>query len=79
VKTISANKVRSVLRRKFNLKPRSHGNGTGREVWMDSNGRTCSALLRKKDVSFASLFCLSREMESKGITNHRVFMREVRG
>ncbi len=79
MKTVSSNKVRRVLRRYFSLKPSSQGNGTGHEVWVDACGRSCKPLLRKKDVSLADLFSLGREMETKGICHHRIFMRAVLG
>lgn len=79
MKTVSSNKVRRVLRRCFNLKPRPQGNGSGHEVWIDARGRSCKPLLRKKDVSLADLFSLGREMETKGICDHRIFMRAVLG
>ena len=78
MKTISTNRLRRTLRR-LKLKPRIQGNGTGHEVWTDSLGRTCKPVLRKKDISIASIFSLGLEMESKGIANRRSFMREVLG
>jgi hypothetical protein len=79
MRTISSRKIRQVLRENFNLRPHSRGNGTGHDVWIDLNGRTCKPLLRKKSVSVADLFSLGLEMESKGITNRRMFMRAVLG
>jgi hypothetical protein len=79
MKTIDTRRIRKVLRETFNLRPRSQGNGTGHEVWVDSDGRTCKPLLRKKSISVADLFSLGLEMESKGIADRRVFMRAVLG
>ncbi len=77
MKTVSTKKVRSVLWHTFNLRPLSRGNGTGHEIWADPQGRTCKPVLRKKDISLATLFCLGRELEAKGICGHRALMRAV--
>jgi hypothetical protein len=79
MRTVDTRRIRQVLRNRFNLRPRSQGNGTGLEVWVASNGRTCKALLRKKSVSVADLFSLGLEMETKGIADRRDFMRAVLG
>lgn len=79
MRTISSNRVRKVLRKTFNLRPKTRGNGTGHEVWVAPSGRTFSPLLRKKDISVADLFSIGLEMETKGIAERRTFMRAVLG
>jgi hypothetical protein len=79
MRTISSNRVRKVLRKTFNLQPRTRGNGTGHEVWVAPSGHTFNPLLRKKEISVADLFSMGLEMETKGIAERRTFMRAVLG
>ena len=69
MKALPATAVREVLRRRFGLQPLARGNATGHEVWIDHHGRTCRPVLRKKDIPYALLFSLGRELENKGLAS----------
>ena len=77
MKTAPASRVRSTLRA-FGLHQTSQGNGTGHEVWTDARGRSCRPVLRKKDISMASLFSLGQELSTHGICTRREFLFAVK-
>jgi hypothetical protein len=77
MKAIPARDVRKVLKR-FGLQPQARGNATGHEAWVDACGRTCRPVLRKKDVSIAVVFSLSKEWANKGITSRQAFLGALR-
>lgn len=78
MQAITAKRIENVLRRGLGFRPANMGNGTGHDVWMDRNGRTCHPVLRHKDIAIAVVYSLSMELESKGIVPRRQFMRLLR-
>ena len=77
MKTISAHRVRIVLRR-FGFRPASLGSGNGHERWSDDLGRTVHPVLRHKDINIESLCSLAWEFQAKGVCERREFWRVVR-
>lgn len=77
MKVFPATVVREVLRRRFGMQPLAYGNG-GHEVWRDQHGRKCRPVLRKKDVPYAVLFSLGKELENKGIASRKEFLEALR-
>lgn len=78
MKAFPATVVREVLRQQFGLQPLPRGNGTGHEIWRDQHGRTCRPVLRMKDIPYAVLFSLGKELENKGIGSRKTFLEAFR-
>lgn len=78
MKAFPATVVREVLRQRFGLQPLARGNATGHEVWRDQQGRTCRPVLRKRDIPYAVLFSLGKELENKGIASRKAFLEACR-
>jgi hypothetical protein len=56
MKTYPAKKVKHILS-KLGLQPQK-GNGTGHEVWSNTEGKRCNPVFRHKDISQGSLYAL---------------------
>lgn len=77
MKAVPAKIVRRVLQQ-LGLQPHPRGNGTGHQVWVSPEGRTCQPKFCKKDMNMAVVFSLSQELQSKGIVSRRAFLAALR-
>lgn len=75
MKTVATKQVKSVLL-KLGLKS-TKGNGTGHEQWKNANGNKCLPVLRHKEMSMGSLYCLGEQLESNRICTRREFLSAV--
>lgn len=76
MKVIASKKVKVILQQ-LGLKS-VRGNGTGHEQWVDANGNRCLPVLRHKDISWASLYCLGEQLEANKICDRKQFLATVR-